>query len=59
MALADRVWQLAGSVGKAPATPECGSVTEIQAARRAALEAELRGAYGHLGEAVRNGRAAA
>jgi len=59
MALADRVWQLADSITKAPAAPSLAPVTEIQEARRAVLEAEMRGAYGHLGEAVRNGRAAA
>lgn len=57
--LADRVWRLADSVGQAPAEVPRGSVTEIQEARRAVLEADLRDAYGHLGEAARNGRAAA
>jgi len=59
MALADRVWRLADSIGRVAVTSSLAPVTEIQEARRAVLEAELRGAYGHLGEAVRNGRAAA
>lgn len=59
MELADRVWRLADSVVKAAPQALPVSIAEIQEARRAALEAEMRGAYGHLGEAVRNGRAAA